>query len=161
MSFQEQASLQRSNILQAKLMCKVLKLSLPSFGKVKIFRGRICRREPSPVQAQDQAPHFLQPFSVNCKPWAKAAMRAGRESPQENQVEAARNLGKIFLTLYEELHELSLLDARKLFNKVHKHHSMQHMVHSASDKNTRYAWNFRAEDFVGCMATLAHRHPLV
>ena len=75
-------------------------------------------------------------------------------SPQE--YETARDLGERFLTLYEELNEWSSLDQRRLFHKVHKHHSMQHMVHSAKDMNPRHVWNFRAEDFVGAMSRLAH-----
>ena len=65
----------------------------------------------------------------------------------EAQWKAAMSLEKGFSDNYEFLSTWALEEGRTLFNKVMKHHTMQHL-HSKF-LNPRVRWTFASEDFVG------------
>ena len=68
----------------------------------------------------------------------------------------AMSLGKRFFEAYDALAKWAKGCNRKLFNIVHKFHTMQHMIRDSQFMNPRFCWNFRAEDYVGQISKLAH-----
>ena len=67
----------------------------------------------------------------------------------EAQWKAAMSLEKGFSDNFEFLSTWALEEWRTLFNKVIKHHTMQHLVGNSKFLNPRVHWTFASEDFVG------------
>ena len=72
----------------------------------------------------------------------------------ESQWKAAMSLEKGFSDNYEFLSAWALEEGRTLFNKVMKHHTMQHLVDNSKFLNPRVHWTFASEDFVGKISIL-------
>ena len=68
----------------------------------------------------------------------------------------AEDLAKVFLDSYAWLSDWSLEKGRLLFHKVMKHHTFQHLIWNAKFLNPKHHWNFKGEDYVGRISTLAH-----
>lgn len=67
-----------------------------------------------------------------------------------------QDLDQRFCSHYAFLHQWAKSEDRKLYHLVYKFHCLHHLVRDSQYLNPRYAWNFRAEDFVGKMSRLAH-----
>jgi hypothetical protein len=75
-------------------------------------------------------------------------------TPQE--YEAALDLSKKFLHHYANLNEWSVSQGKKLFHIVTKFHMFHHLVLNSKYLNPRFAWCFKAEDYVGKISKMAH-----
>lgn len=76
--------------------------------------------------------------------------------PTQTEFQGMQDLDKRFCYHYTYLHQWAKSENRKLYHIVYKFHCMHHLVRDSQYLNPRYAWNFRAEDFVGKVSKLAH-----
>ena len=61
-----------------------------------------------------------------------------------------------FLTCYQALNFWAVAQESQSFHFVPKFHSLWHMVEGSKWLNPRFAWCFKAEDYVGKISHLAH-----
>ncbi len=76
--------------------------------------------------------------------------------PTSQEYEAALGLCHKFLDHYANLNEWAASQGTLLFHIVGKFHMFYHLVLSSKHLNPRYAWCFKAEDYVGKIAKVAH-----
>jgi hypothetical protein len=76
--------------------------------------------------------------------------------PSEVQAAEARHHMQAFLKEAQWLKDRATAEGRMLWHIVPKHHMAEHMAEQFRFLNPRFVWTFRAEDFVGRVATLAH-----
>ena len=84
-----------------------------------------------------------------------AAFDAAGLFPCPKEFQAMQDLDQRFCRHYTELNKWAQKNDHKLYHIVYKHHCQHHLVKEAQFLNPRYTWNFRSEDFVGRVATLA------
>ena len=92
------------------------------------------------------------------KPWLPAWKHLSTLGifPTPTEFEKASNLAKRFFSTYADLNEWAVKENRKLFHTTHKFHTFHHLIKNPKFLNWRLHQNYRAEHFVGQMATLAH-----
>ena len=76
--------------------------------------------------------------------------------PTSEEFALAKNLAKRFFDSYQDLNSWALSKGKKLFNITHKFHTMMHLIENSQFLNYRIHHNYRAEDYVGKLSTLAH-----
>ena len=76
--------------------------------------------------------------------------------PTQEQHDKTMNLAKRFYDSYHSLSEWALSKGRKLFHTTFKFHTSKHLYRNSFYLNYRAHSNFRSEDFVGCLARVAH-----
>ena len=76
--------------------------------------------------------------------------------PTDAQAEKAITIMEDVLTHADWLKQTSERDGSDRFHIVFKHHFFQHLAEQFKFMNPRFSWCFKAEDYVGRIATLVH-----
>ena len=76
--------------------------------------------------------------------------------PTDAQAEKAITIMQDVLTHADWLKQFSLRNGSDRFHIVFKHHFFQHLAEQFKFMNPRFAWCFKAEDYVGKIAILVH-----
>ena len=76
--------------------------------------------------------------------------------PTDDQAEKAMTIMQDVLKHADWLKQTSEAASSGRFHIVFKHHFFQHMAEQFKFMNPRLAWCFKAEDYVGEIATIAH-----
>ena len=76
--------------------------------------------------------------------------------PTDSQAEKAITIMQDVLTHADWLKQTSLRNGSDRFHIAYKHHFFQHLAEQFKFMNPRFAWCFKAEDYVGKIAILVH-----